>query len=421
MDISVSHLNRRMALQIPAEFPLGLVFVVGVVEVDSALVNTDDLREFYLLEEDHHLLCRLSSRAAEGISLKEGDLIRAGGHIAFDQARARYCLLARDVELLNDYEPSGSPMGELIVVSHQIPDPDLAPAPLPQWVKELAPPEVQEEWVARNIGAASVALIAARESITPDEVEPAAAALAVESWQGFGDGEVNLTYISEEPALAGLSDELIDFLSEAIDSNDVVELTPAILAELSPPDPLAPSPVEDPAAAAMASDPERAYAAQEASIEEFLSALEAAILADESGSVQQDLDLDSKNGQTAPDSLSESPDSLSQSPDSLSKSSDSLSKSSDSLSHTVADSVPDSQSDPVQQDQTTPVPPAEPEEVLDLPQKQAPVKSEPARARQKSKVLPWFIVLLAILAAILLFAIFAVLLIGADLIPSVAI
>jgi hypothetical protein len=400
MDISVSHLNRRMALQIPAEFPLGLVFVVGVVEVDSALVNTDDLREFYLLEEDHHLLCRLSSRAAEGISLKEGDLIRAGGHIAFDQARARYCLLARDVELLNDYEPSGSPVGELIVVSHQIPDPDLAPAPLPQWVKELAPPEVQEEWVARNIGAASVALIAARESITPDEVEPAAAALAIESWQGFGDGEVNLTYISEEPALAGLSDELIDFLSEAIDSNDVVELTPAILADLSPPDPLAPSPVEDPATAALASDPERAYAAQEASIEEFLSALEAAILADESGSVQQDLDLESKNGQTAPDSLSQS---------------------SDSLSHTAADSVPDSQSDPVQQDQTTPVPPAEPEEVLDLPQEQAPVKSEPARARQKSKVLPWFIVLLAILAAILLFAIFAVLLIGADLIPSVAI
>jgi hypothetical protein len=400
MDISVSHLNRRMALQIPAEFPLGLVFVVGVVEVDSALVNTDDLREFYLLEEDHHLLCRLSSRAAEGISLKEGDLIRAGGHIAFDQARARYCLLARDVELLSDYEPSGSPVGELIVVSHQIPDPDLAPAPLPQWVKELAPPEVQEEWAARNIAAASVALVAARESITPDEVEPAAAALAVESWQGFGDGEVNLTYITEEPALAELSDELIDFLSEAIDSNDVVELTPAILAELSPPDPLEPSPVEDPAPAALASDPERAYAAQEASIEEFLSALEAAILADESGSTQQDLDLESKNGQTASDSLSQSPDSLSQ---------------------TAADSVTDSQSDPLQQDQTTPVPPAEPEEVLDLPQEQPPVKSEPGRARQKSKVLPWFILLLAILAAVLLFAIFAVLLIGAGLIPSVAI
>ena len=44
MDISVSHLNRRMALQIPAEFPLGLVFVVGEVEVDSTLVNEDGLR-----------------------------------------------------------------------------------------------------------------------------------------------------------------------------------------------------------------------------------------------------------------------------------------------------------------------------------------------------------------------------------------
>jgi hypothetical protein len=169
---------------------------------------------------------------------------------------------------------------------------------------------------------------------------------------------------------------------------------------LSPPVPLVSLPADDPAPAALAPDPERAFAAQDASIEEFLSALEAAISADEAGTVQQDLDLESRNGQTAPDSPSQSHDSLSQ---------------------TAADAVPDSQPDPVQLDQTIPVPPAEPEAALDLPQDQPPVKSEPGRARQQSDVLPWFIVFLAILAALLLFAIFVVLLIGAGLIPLVAI
>ena len=32
MDISVSRLNNRLALQLPTELPLGLVFVVGTVE-----------------------------------------------------------------------------------------------------------------------------------------------------------------------------------------------------------------------------------------------------------------------------------------------------------------------------------------------------------------------------------------------------
>ena len=388
MDISVSQLNRRMALQLPAEFPLGLVFVVGEVEVDSTLVNEDGLREFFLLEEDHHLLCRLSSRVAEEISLQKGDLIRAGGHIAFDPARARYCLLARDVELLREYEPSGSLLGDIIAVSHQIPDPDLAPAALPQWVKDLAPPEVQEEWAARRIAEVGAALAVAGKEIVPDDPEPAPAATAVESWQEFADGDVILAYSTEEPALAELSDELIDFLSEAIDSNDVIELTPAILAELSPPDPPPPPPVEEPAPAALAPDPERAYAAQDASIEEFLSALEAAISADETGLDQQDLDLESKNGQTVPDS--------------------------------PANSVADSQPDKVQLDQTIPVAPVEGEERDDPPQEQTPAKPEPRRKRQQSKVLPLFIVLLVIVAAVLLFAILVVLLIGAGLIPSIA-
>ena len=387
MDISVTHLNRRMALQIPAEFPLGLVFVVGEVEVDSTLVNEDGLREFYLLEEDHLLLCRLSPRVAEEISLQKGDLIRAGGHVAFDPTRARYCLLARDVELLREYEPSGSPPGERIVVSHHSPDPDLSPAALPLWVKELAPPEIQEEWAARRVAEASATLAIAGEAISSEEAEPAA--VAVESWQEFGDGDVSLAYTTDEPALAELSDELIDFLSEAIDSSDVIEITPAILAELSPPETPPPPPVEEPAPVVLAPDPERAYAAQDASIEEFLSALEAAISADEARLEQQELDIESKNGQTAPDSLA----------------------------HPAADPQPD----PVQLDQTITAAPVEREEPLDPPQEQPLEKPAPRRSRRQSKILPWFILFLVILAAVLLFAIFIVLVIGSGLIPSIAV
>jgi hypothetical protein len=55
MDITVSRLNKRMALQLPAEFSLGLVFVVGTVRLAGAGNGDERLREFQLTEGDHNL------------------------------------------------------------------------------------------------------------------------------------------------------------------------------------------------------------------------------------------------------------------------------------------------------------------------------------------------------------------------------
>ena len=101
MDIPVSRLNNRMALQLPAELPLGLVFVVGEVERPHG-GGDDDQISFYLSEKGFLLRCRLSERASREARLTEGSRIRAGGHLAFDPQRAEYYLLARDVEIIEE-------------------------------------------------------------------------------------------------------------------------------------------------------------------------------------------------------------------------------------------------------------------------------------------------------------------------------
>ena len=99
MDIPVSRLNQRMALQLPAEFPLGLVFVVGMVDELDEEEEDSNLHGFFLIESDHRVRCLLSKRAATETSFNEGDKIRASGHLAFDPHKADYYLFARDVEL----------------------------------------------------------------------------------------------------------------------------------------------------------------------------------------------------------------------------------------------------------------------------------------------------------------------------------
>ncbi len=413
MDISVRHLNRRMALQIPTEFPLGLVYVMGEVAIDSTVATGDTWREFYLREKDHQILCRISSRLAEEISIETGDLVRAGGQIIFDPGQARYLLLSGDLEILNRDEPVSESLSEQTTDSQESLVPDEVPAPLPQWVKELAPPEVQEEWVARRMATRAIAVAAVGEDTTMDEPEPAA--LAIESWQGFGDVDDSLAYTTEEPALSEFSDELIAFLSEAIDSNEVIELTPAILADLSPDGPLATSvpPVEAKVPAPLAPDPERAYAAQDASIEQFLSALEAAIATDEAREERQKPDLESRNGQAAPAETA-SPDMLVQEvPDPP------VQDLPDSQAGTAADSLPETQTDLVQKEQNLSVDPGtenkSPENSLEQPPGEPVVK----RSRRKRSVLSWFIILLIILAVVLLFAVVAVLVIDSGLIPFI--
>ena len=89
MDISVSHLNNRLALQLPQELPLGLVFVMGKVQNVVQLPVNDNGRNhqafqvwFDLIEEGFQLRCALSQRASSEIVLSEGDEIRAGGHLS---------------------------------------------------------------------------------------------------------------------------------------------------------------------------------------------------------------------------------------------------------------------------------------------------------------------------------------------------
>ena len=78
----------------------------------------------------------------------------------------------------------------------------------------MAPPEIQEELLA-----------AASQS------DAASEPVAGDSWEALEDTEASMAYPIEEPALAGLSNDLIDFLSEAMDSPDDVEVTPQMISQ----------------------------------------------------------------------------------------------------------------------------------------------------------------------------------------------
>lgn len=225
LDISVSHLNNRLALQLPAELPLGLVFVVGVVqELKRRQIDTDNGRStvfrFRLTEGEHTVRCQLTRRATAEIRLREGDKIRAGGHLVFNPQEATYHLLARDVEVIDsddlgeEVEPEAPasaaslpPSPRRTALSPVLADikkraeaAQMAQANLPAWVQHMAPPEVQ----------------ARRERATDGGEEEAA--------QDF----------DAPPSDAELNQELITFLSAAMEDLDDVEVTSNMLAEMAP-------------------------------------------------------------------------------------------------------------------------------------------------------------------------------------------
>jgi hypothetical protein len=206
MDVPVSRLNNRMALQLPAELPLGLVFVVGTVVNLAHPANSHGRPTFQLVDEGYSLNCRLSGRAFTETPFNEGDTIRAGGHLVFDPRQATYYLIARDIELLRE-RPAGQPSLTPILddVRKRAASASLAPADLPPWVKEIAPPEIRSE-----LGL----LPPSPEEAAPDDEEAESEGEAKEA--------------------AGISPELITFLSKAMDSEDEVELTPEVIAKLSP-------------------------------------------------------------------------------------------------------------------------------------------------------------------------------------------
>lgn len=166
MDISVAHLNNRLALQLPTQLPLGLVFVQGQVAnltYDTApkvVKGTRFPASLDLLGGGHLIRCRLSERVLKETPLSDGDLIRAGGHLIFNTQRADYELLARDVEVVVDNEvaevaaapspleaqigrPALSPL--LADIKRRAEAAKLAPGEMPGWVQRLAPPDLQSE------------------------------------------------------------------------------------------------------------------------------------------------------------------------------------------------------------------------------------------------------------------------------------
>lgn len=212
MDVTVTHLNNRLALQIPAELPLGLVFVVGRVSEVNGGGNgrSASSTQFTLIEQDHRVRCVLSARAAAEATLQEGDTIRAGGHLAFDPRRADYYLRVRDVEIVAAPldAPPLSAVAErealaaaLAEVKKRAEVSTLPQSDLPPWVRRLAPPEVRAQ-MAQGEGEEETAVV--------PPIPPAA---------------------EESPAL---NDTLISRLSAAMDSDEEVELTPSLLADLAP-------------------------------------------------------------------------------------------------------------------------------------------------------------------------------------------
>lgn len=196
MDISVRHLNGRLAAKLPPELPLGLVFVVGKV---SQLGE----RRFLLMEDAHCLQCR----TVDDITLAAGAEVRASGHLMFDAERLQYFLLARDVEVITAEslasvgqsrellaENEGLLSALALVKSRAAAAPPEKQAEMPSWVKKLAPPETELDAVGGYV---------------PTEES----------------GEDALT--ARDVVLdAGL----VSMLSAAMDSEEELELTPEMLA-----------------------------------------------------------------------------------------------------------------------------------------------------------------------------------------------
>lgn len=212
MDIPVNRLNQRLSLQLPAELPLGLVFVVGRVrhlETQEEPGTSAPQVWFELEEADHTLTCALSERAAAEVTLKDDSRIRAGGHLVFDTRHAHYYLLVRDVEILAAQDTLSEPAASggrsalpplLDDIKKRAAAARMPQADLPHWVQRMAPPEAR---------------LAQDDELPTTAVSPTAA-----------------------PALDA---DLVSFLSAAMEDLQDVELTPDILADVLPNQPPAPA------------------------------------------------------------------------------------------------------------------------------------------------------------------------------------
>ncbi|MCP4419979.1 MAG: exodeoxyribonuclease VII large subunit [Chloroflexi bacterium] len=201
MDISVSHLNGRLAQKLPPELPLGLVFVVGeVAELDN--------RHFVLLEGSHRLSCRAEE---EITAVAVGDEVRVSGHLMFDDRRLQYYLRVGDIERMTQ-----EPLDQLGSDSREL--------------------------LSANDGLLSaLAEVKARAAVAPTEPVEGEGVLPV--WvQKMAPAEANIDVVQDDKVgHVGREDELnaglVTMLSKAMDSDEEMELTPELLAPYLPMEP----------------------------------------------------------------------------------------------------------------------------------------------------------------------------------------
>lgn len=215
MDISVSHLNRRVALQVPPELPLGLVFIVGDVHNLQEDYPARPVAQLQLRDGDHVLDCLLPGRLLEETMLQEGHRVRVGGQLAFDAYAASYHLRVHHLEVLDRRVRDVAPQGLLRgLPGNKRQQSALAPPDLPHWVRQLAPPEIQ-----RELG------FEVDDGVedgpeTRDEREGGTPRKPTSGMTGV---------VSSTDAPGDLSPQMVSFLSQAMDSDLEVELTPEIL------------------------------------------------------------------------------------------------------------------------------------------------------------------------------------------------
>lgn len=218
MDISVERLNNRLAMRLPAELPLGLVFVSGtLVELEPRSGSGDRSGVRFTLEEaGYRLRCVLQDASRSTAELHRGALVRAGGHLAFDALEADYYLLARDVEIVGeiDLPPEDDIMLELGGMDSMTATPlltelnrraavyGLSPAELPGWVAALAPAAVKAEMVTA------------------------------------GSGQSVAQAAEQTPDAPPLNAELVAAISAALEQGEDVELTREYLQRYAPADPV---------------------------------------------------------------------------------------------------------------------------------------------------------------------------------------
>lgn len=263
MDISVAHLNNRLALQLPTQLPLGLVFVQGTVrnltrpEVPLVRGRTTFPLWFNLIEGGYSIRCFLSARAVEETLLQDGDRIRAGGHLIFDVQQAHYQLLARDVEIVADELATGlmdqdnravpsalvkyladvkkrADAAQMMQKTDAAEESRLVREELPGWVKRLAPPEVQAE--KGKVGGESIKTTEQRDSALDNEVLRFLSA----AMEGVHDVELTPDLLGE--VAAERATEVVTNLDEKGDEKETaVSLTNPAQPPTTPPAPISPS------------------------------------------------------------------------------------------------------------------------------------------------------------------------------------